>query len=117
MYMSTDFHRALLYLVALEPIMLVFSCSSLHRWHRKDIYDVHATPSRQRRTLILGMLEHLNLWCLMTGGRSEHTRPNVRCNETLPESNALTFKNHADAIQNLRKTLLASGLVTHSTEV
>ena len=110
MYMSTDFHRALLYLVALEPIMLVFSCSSLHRWHRKDIYDVHATPSRQRRTLIIGMLEHLNLLCLMTGGRSKHTLPNVRCNETLPESKALTFKNHADAVQNLRKPYLRLAL-------
>ena len=63
------------------------------------------------------MLEHFNLLCLMAGGRSKYTLTNVRCNETLPESNALTFKNHADAVQNLRKTLFASGLVTGSTEV
>ena len=104
MYMSTDFRRALLYPVYLEPIMLVFFCSSLHRWHRKDIYYLYTTPSRSRRTLIVRMLEHFNLLWLMTGGRSKYILTNVPYNETLPESKALTPENHADVVRNLRKT-------------
>ena len=34
---------------------------SLHRWHRKDIYYMYTTPSRPLRSLIVTMLQNLNL--------------------------------------------------------
>ena len=79
-----------------NPIMLVMSCSD-----RKDIYDVHATPSRSRRTLIVRMLENLNLLCLIAGGRSKYIPTNVRCNETLPGFKQLTAKDQNLSFQTM----------------
>ena len=45
---------------------------------------MHTAPSRQFQPLIATKIRHLNLLCLMTGGRTKYTLTNAQCNEPLP---------------------------------
>ena len=58
------------------------TCSRSH-FSKPPTY-MHTAPSRKFQPIIAIKLRHLNLLCLLTGGRTKYTRTNTPCNEPLP---------------------------------
>ena len=53
----------------------------------------------------------------MTGGRTQYTLTNARCNKTLPGFKELPPKDLAHVDQDIKTTYLGSGLLTGFDEV